>query len=168
MSIIYDALKKIEKSYSVTPKREDKKDSPDRSKTKIYLVYILVVCLGAVIANIFFSFFPKAGKVNKLNKASALTTLPPQEIKKQPNTTAPPEAKVEVNLPPAPTETKRQVELPLVLNGVFFSQNEGYALINNRIMKEGDTIEGAVVKHIGLEEVDVEFEGTIIKLYTNR
>jgi hypothetical protein len=51
-----------------------------------------------------------------------------------------------------------------VLNGVFFSQNEGCALINNHIVKKGDTVEGAVVKQIRLDEVELESDGAVITL----
>lgn len=54
-----------------------------------------------------------------------------------------------------------------MLNGVFFSENEGYALINNRIVKEGDALEGVTVKRIKLDEVELEAEdGSTIKLST--
>lgn len=162
MSIIYDALKKIEKSKSVTPENAPKKDASSRPKPKMYLLYILVVCLGWGIANLFFSFFTRPPQVGKPKKIAALPALP------QPVTTAPPEVKVKEEIKLPLPEVRRQSEFSLVLNGVFFSQDEGYALINNRIVKAGDIIDGAFIKHIGLEEVEVEFEGSIIKLYTNR
>jgi len=164
MSIIYDALKKIEKSNSLTPKTEDKKNASGGPKTKTYLLYILVVCLGAVIANIFLGFFAKPVKVAKVNKAVASPVLPP--VAPAAPKVLPPAAS---SLPIPAAEAKRQPEFPpLVLNGVFFSQAEGYALINNQIVKEGDTVDGAVVKRIRLEEVELEFEGSITKLSTNR
>lgn len=161
MSIIYDALKKIEKSNSVTPKAEDKLNAPSPSKkTKTYLLYILVVCLGAAIANIFFGFFTKPAKVNKVNKINKVVALPVLPPAMPPKELPPGIKKV-----PDAVEAKKQPELsPLVLNGVFFSQSQGYALINNRIVKEGDTVEGAVVKRIGLGEVELEFEGSVTKL----
>ena len=41
----------------------------------------------------------------------------------------------------------------LVLNGIFFSQEEGYALVNNHIVKVGDKVGGALVKRIDVNEV---------------
>jgi len=163
MSIIYDALKKVEKSNSVTPKTEDKKSvSSAGPKIKTYLLYILVVCLGAVIANMFLGVFTKPVKVVKVNKTAALPVLPPA-------VPAAPKVLPPVVLPSPPAEPQKQAEFPpLVLNGVFFSQAEGYALINNRIVKEGDTVDGALVKRIRLEEVELEFEGFVTKLSTNR
>ncbi|MDD5432878.1 MAG: hypothetical protein PHO70_07865 [Candidatus Omnitrophica bacterium] len=56
---------------------------------------------------------------------------------------------------------------PFILNGIFFSEDKGgYALVNNQIVKVGDTINGAVVKKITDELVELETEGSIIKLST--
>ena len=161
MSIIYDALKKVEKSNSVTPKVEGKKNTFSAGpKTKTYLLYILVVCLGAAIANMFLGVFAKPVKVVKANKAVALPIL---------HSAAPAKELQPVVPSSPPAEPRKQPEFPpLVLNGVFFSQAEGYALINNRIVKEGDTVDGALVKRIRLEEVELEFEGSVTKLSTNR
>ena len=56
----------------------------------------------------------------------------------------------------------------LVLNGVFFSKDTGYALLNNHVVKEGDFIEGAKVKRITLDGVVLEYSGREVKLYAGK
>ena len=71
-----------------------------------------------------------------------------------------------INAPAAtPGSQSRESRGPFVLNGTFFSENQGYALINNKIVKDGDTVDGAVVKRVGLDEVELEQDGKTVKLY---
>jgi len=54
-----------------------------------------------------------------------------------------------------------------VLNGVFFSKNEGYALINNKVVKQGDSVEGIKVRKVNLDDVELETStGVKFKLTT--
>ncbi len=157
MSIIYDALKKIEKS-NILRGGVDKKGKESKTRLKVYLLYFLVACSGLFIGNIFFNFLSAPKDI--------LTRLARPSVKE-----ALPQPRDEIPLETAPTASvgpaKKLREL-LVLNGIFSSQDEGYALINNQIVKEGDLIEGATVKRIGLNEVELEFQGSTIKLSTNQ
>ncbi len=157
MSIIYDALKKIEKS-NILRASVDKKGTESKNRLKIYLIYFLVACSGIFIGNIFFNFLsaPK-GIVTQPAGSSVKEALP------QPPEELPLEIAPTVSVDPA-----RKLRELLVLNGIFSSQDEGYALINNQIVKEGDLIEGAKVLRIGLNEVELEFQGSPIKLSTNQ
>lgn len=47
----------------------------------------------------------------------------------------------------------------LVLNGTFLSDGEEFAIINNQIVKTGDEIDGAAVKRIRANNVELEFDG---------
>ncbi|MFH1622418.1 MAG: type II secretion system protein N [Candidatus Omnitrophota bacterium] len=47
----------------------------------------------------------------------------------------------------------------LILNGVFASETGNYALINNRVVRVGDTILGVKVKEIYLEKVVLDASG---------
>ncbi len=150
MSIIYEALKKAEKTIGIAT--EIKKNTglmPSRPKTNPYLIFLLIACLTLYIANSIFNFIVNA---NKPAAPAVLIAALPQEALPAP---APePEIKKE-EPPPAP---------PLILNGIFYSQDGGYALINNRIVRVGDIIEGAIVKRINLDEVELEGAGKTIKL----
>jgi hypothetical protein len=167
MSIIYDALKKVETSQTGDSKREI--DKGFKPKLKIYLLYALMICLGLFIANIFYEWLiPKP----LLNTTDIVTGGQPMIDKKetvssysQPSTgttVLQTSASVETKI-----ETQKEGPSSFTLNGVFFSGNDGYALINNRVVKKGDKIDGATVVQILLDEVDLEFGGSIIKLFNS-
>jgi len=59
------------------------------------------------------------------------------------------------------------VSSALVLNGIFFSEGQGYALINNQIVKESDVIDGAKVLKITSDAVELDSSGTKITLTSN-
>ena len=143
MSIIYDALKKVETSLTGDSKTKIAKGV--KSKPKIYLLCALMICLGLFIANIFY------GWLSPKKEPYLAPTLPT--------------AALETSISVEPEmETQKETLPAFTLNGVFFSGGEGYALINNRIVKKGDKIERAGVVQISLDEVDLEFGGSIIKL----
>ncbi len=52
----------------------------------------------------------------------------------------------------------------LVLNGTFLSDGEEFAIINNQIVKAGDEIEGAAVKKISVNSVELEFSGRALRI----
>lgn len=148
MSIIYDALKKVETSQANDSKT--KIDKGVKSKPKIYLLYALMICMGLFMANIFYGWLSQKKPADKKEPYLA-PTLP----------TAALETSVSVE---AEMETQKDTLPVFTLNGVFFSGGEGYALINNRIVKKGDKIGRASVVQIFLDEVELELEGSIIKL----
>lgn len=178
MSIIYDALKKLEKSnpgnLGLEVKGQEKR-LKFQIKTYTYLLYLLVVCLGIFVGNIFFSFLsrPKTIAVGAKQKRDHPELA--KQVAPAPAPTPAPaatqgqeeEESLETEEPIAEAVNKEPAE-QLVLNGIFFSDEKGYALINNQIVKEGDVIGGSTVKRIGLDEVELEFEGSAIKLYTNK
>jgi len=163
MSIIYDALKKVETSQ--TGDSKTKTDKGFKPKPKIYLLYALMICLGLFIANIFYGrLLPKPS----LNTTDTVTGGRPLIDKKQTVSSSQPPTEPAALQTSTSVETKMETQKespPLfTLNGIFSSGNEGYALINNRIVKKGDKIDGATIVQIFLDEVDLEFDGSIIKL----
>ena len=155
MSIIYDALKKVE---GLNTGLNAGLDKGQKSKFKVYLIYALVACFGFFIANIFFGLF-------KLKTIQ--TQAPDTLVKNEPQTDT---VQVPVEALPSKASTspseaiKEDIQEGLVLNGVFFSEDQGYALINNRIVKEGDIIGGLTVQRIDLDSVELESAGSVIKL----
>lgn len=149
MSIIYDALKKVEVAIDKTPTVKVNKERKPRFKT--YLIYVSVICVGFFVAYIFFGLFTKPLKTS--------TTVTVKSPAPPPSSLLPPPA-------PPSTDIQKPAQPSLTLNGVFFSEDQGYALINNRIVKEGDLIDGVTVVRITLEEVDLNFQGQDIKLST--
>lgn len=168
MSIIYDALKKIERSQDqidssvkINPVRNTKLTNTKnkisngvnkggKPRLKIYPVYVLAACLGLFLTAISFNLLTRQ---SQQDPAPLETNIP----------------NLETNAPIAiPSEVEKESQAPLILNGVFFSEEQGYALINNQIVKEGDVVEGALVLRITLEEVELELNGSTIKLYASR
>jgi hypothetical protein len=158
MSIIYDALKKVEEANTAGAKPEAAKQKKHpKPKVKSYFLYALIVCLGFFIGNLVFGFLsgsaPKSLSIDKNQYAAKTGT----KVKPAP---------LSFIMPPA-AEVKKKQQGSWVLSGVFFSENEGYALINNQIAKEGDVIDGATVKRISLHGVELESAGSTVKLSSN-
>lgn len=173
MSIIHDALKKVEKSFQTTATLTTEQRKIKQPNFKIYLGFGLIVALGFFVANLIFSFLAKIPPDKSLAKLdlSSKNQLPASpkpdlsaKIETSKETAALPESAPPQTLDQKTGEIKKEPSPPLVLNGLFFSENEGYALINNRILKEGDEIEGAIVKRITLDAVELEAGGSVIKL----
>lgn len=175
MSIIYDALKKVEslnkKDLKYEASREDKHSKP---KIKTYLIYVLVVCVGLFIGNLSFALL---AYYSKRRATSQTKERPKPLVKEQAKQESPKEllvpAKSEQVLAnesksTLPVEVKNEPLPSLILNGIFFSEDEGYALINNEIVKVGDVVDGATVKRISVDEVELEFSGSQIKLSTRK
>ena len=157
MSIIYEALKKIQKSEQDT-QNTAAADKAKKSKYKVYLFYFLVICVGVFIGSIFFRFLGR-GKAPS-QKKSALPVI--QE--KIPAPVIEPADKPKQGKPSEVSEAETKPLGSLVVNGVFFSQDVEYALINNRIVKEGDEIDGAKVKSVTLYEVVLDYDGQEVRL----
>lgn len=181
MSIINDALKKVEKSFAygypaaagITPTGHKK------IRTNKYLIYALVFVFGLFLENTYFLFFfhPERTFINspasrQTPDKGLLLSSQQQQLPTNGLPETPPAAAAEASYPPVPdaNEIKETKEIELVLNGIFFSQDKSfYALINNKIVKEGDDIEGAIVRKIDSTDVELESAaGKLIKLSQGR
>jgi hypothetical protein len=159
MSIIHEALKKVEAANN--PQVKAKPAGKNRANLKIYLLYLIVAGLGFLSANLIFSFFAKplhkaypAAKQVIVNRANKPIELKPAT---QPPSPQPPSAAEEA-------ARENEAPPPLTLTGVFFSGEQGYALINNVIVKKGDKIAGATVVGITSEGVELKTSDSGIKL----
>jgi len=154
LSIIYDALKKLDKNKggNIAPRANENTPKPTtgpKKSNKQVLVVILVILTAVFSFKIAANLFPKP----KVQPAAILTAVTS-------HTPIPPFSSADSNEePPASLN-----EPKLILSGSYFQGDEGYALINNRIVKVGDIIQGARVKEISLEKVALEFDGRIISL----
>lgn len=159
MSIIYEALKKIEKTVNKAPLPQGKsgtekisiaKHSPPLPAYIVIILAILAIMFGAgLVAHLL--LIPKIKGPKK-----TLTQEPIQQA----------DAPSPANSPKPIEEEKPKTAPPLALtlNGVYLQRDQPYALINNRIVKAGDNIHGAIVKEIRLEKVTLESEGKVITL----
>lgn len=173
MSIIYEALKKVEQSnIEVSKPQYAVGKSQTKHKFKTYLLYILVVCVALFAVNIFFTFLTQPRIASKVDiKSPAVTPIVKEQAKQeQPKAAIPIQQNYVQPSAEHPASTTSPVKVTssgmLVLNGIFFSQDEGYALVNNHIVKVGDTVDGALVKRIGVAEVELEADGSTVKLTT--
>ena len=162
MSIIYDALKKAQKAFNFNPKVTLETKPKDRKgRYALYILYVLVVCIGLVVGNAIFGFLPHAEKPSSKHAKSI-----------QPQTSPPPTPVIVTLYETTPAEginITKKTQVSLLLNGVFSSEEEGYALINNRVVKEGDEIEGLSVKRVNLDNVELAAkDGSVIKLSINQ
>lgn len=157
MSIIYEALKKTQNSIN-THLKPGPASRPGRQKLIPGIILILsAIFLAVCLAK--FIFRKPSSAVQVILPEPVLEPAKPLPLPKEPSP---------LPLPPPPpvVETKPPEQIPpaLVLNGVFYSQDQAYALINNQIVREGDVLDGAVVRRISLEAVEIERDGLTIRL----
>ena len=127
---------------------------------KIYLLllYMLVAIIGFFAAKTFFDFITRAQTEDNVRE-KALESILPQLPEQPPALTELPEANAtEI------TEIKKPQPPTLVLNGIVFSPDSSYALINNKIVKEGDKIEGVIVVRITQDGVELKDQDAPFKL----
>lgn len=205
MSIIYDALKKVETKVDATNKNtsdlKTKKSQGPKRKFITWRFYVLAICLGFMAAYFFFNYFAPQEKLFLIKDTLLAKFLPKKaelpaksktriEIKQKieaqnivPQQPSPPGESASITasttqIKPANVsaedkfsmfsdQSKQQRPLSLNLNGVFISGEEVYALINNRVLRVGDVIEGATVKRITQDTVELEYADSIITLYTH-
>ncbi len=144
MSIIYEALKKTQEQRE--PIREMaapvKKISAKRTKTRIFFY-------GMMIALIFLANYPAFKKNHHPVKTIAKLTPPTAPV-----------------TPPAVTSPP-VIQQPIVLNGIFISNQKQTALIDNQFYTLGDTIQG--MKIISIETKSVKLQnanGSILELHS--
>ncbi len=160
MSIINEALKKTEEHLQ----KNAAKDSPLPQKpsgSKPFLLYILILLAGLLLGNFIFTLLKNKTQIHKIQTIqtpheSALPVI---------QATNPPSLPI---LPSQPAEEKKPAEVNFVLNGIFFSDNDGYALVNNQIIRENDYVDGAKVDLITADSVELNNAGQTITLTTRR
>ena len=174
MSIIYDALKKVEKNVEAPSNLNAavRPEGKNRFSLKTGFLFVLVAFIGLFAANFLFDFFAKQAHRTPKTYPQPAAALPVRKIEAAAQTTVsvPASASPRVATPePAPLSDKEQLQAEspsLTLNGVFFSDDGGYALINNQIVKEGDAVEGLKVVRITAAGVELDKNGSVIKLST--
>ncbi|TRZ95095.1 hypothetical protein D4R78_04390 [bacterium] len=172
MSIIYEALRKVSAAQGSQPQAKPKSAIFKKNRFKSYLFYVLVICFGFFFANIFFNVLVDRSVPNP--KAKILIQQPNREkivlpVSQSPaplssigSEQAPAVLKDDARVPLLESKSLQQEDL--VLSGVFFSEEEGFALINNQIVKVGDLVSGATVKQIGFDGVELTVGDRVIKL----
>lgn len=153
MSIIYDALKRVEKTVDKSVPVAETAKAKSTNKTRPILLFIFVIVLGLFAGNMLFSLLTRP-KAKPMPSLASPAVTPVNKI----------DIPIQTEKPAPPLERIRTTEPNLILSGVYFQGKLGYALINNKILKTEDTILGARVESISLEKVILEFEGRKITL----
>jgi len=158
-----EPLKKQEAQIPENPAHQ-KTPADTRPAHNPILLYILVLLAGLFLGNIIFNILNKKARPQETPKK----TIPAGQLAVIPHVSGvtPAEPPKEESKTPEPDlESEKR---NFVLNGIFFSANSRYALINNRIVKENDSVSGAKVRKITPNSVELELEGKITTLTTNR
>jgi hypothetical protein len=144
VSIIYNALQKTQKTLSQQP------NLPRERKWIDFLLFLIIAILTFVV---FFAYYPKIQ--NYFHKPAVVK-------KKVVAVVAPPVAPAPKPLVP----TEMDYHGKLVLNGIFLSQTEKMALINNKPMHVGDVVEGKKIIDIDYNKVKLQDQSNILILRT--
>ena len=150
MSLIYDALKKAQVNLYKNKKEDallnDRKDKSFINLKAVFIV-ILVLSLGIFLAQIF---------IIKIKGSKLILNIP---AKKTPFTKQP------VIFNTVAKNAQPDAATALVLKGIISDVNESLAIINDVILKKGESILGAVVTGIYPGRVDIVRENRKFSLY---
>ncbi|RKY29442.1 MAG: hypothetical protein DRP74_08805 [Candidatus Omnitrophota bacterium] len=139
MSIIYDALKRLEdKSKKHAGLEADRPEGGKSKLSKVVFAVLFLIALSSVSL-----------LVIKIYKMPARHT---------------PLASETLRIPNEKISSPRKEASGLSLNGIFFSDGEYLALINDRMVKVGDYIGKAQVVKIEPDGVEVKFKDSTLRL----
>ena len=126
-------------------------------KLKTYAIYTVVFCVGLIVAKLGFDLLSPSPKQRLAQAVSPIVSNVASQQKITPSAPSTPRAKVIQDTLPASN---------FVLNGIFFSGGSTYALVNNKIVQPGDSIDGAQVLSISAETVELKLGDSTITLRT--
>jgi hypothetical protein len=156
MSIIYDALRKVEGKVQ----DEEVIAVGQHSGREISFVRVGLICVAVLIAGYLLAQFMFSSNAIKEYILQGVSI--PGAMKGKPRAPVEKKQQEQAALPPA--AVKGAQKMTYVLNGLFSADNASYALINNSIVQAGDTIEGAKVVRITADNVELEVDGRTITL----
>ncbi|MEK6564614.1 MAG: hypothetical protein AABZ65_06270 [Candidatus Omnitrophota bacterium] len=166
MSIIYEALKKTQNSSKsmpagIIPDTSQKQGLKKAGKFPYMPVLGIIISLGLVF---FISVRPRLGKSQKIAE-SLIIRQPENSLTRSVRLSPLQSEKDQIPSPPFSSQDvlgevkKPQRRQPdFVVNGIVISPEGNIALVNDQIIKAGDTIEGAKVERIEDSSV-VLFDG---------
>jgi hypothetical protein len=156
MSIINEALKKTENS--ILQNETKKNASPIKTNApKSFLLYSLILLLDIFLSSFIFSLLSHKTKIAQTPQKIIPVTPPPA-----------PALPIVPAQPILPLEEPKVVQEVFVLNGIFFSHNDSYALINNQIVRENVMVDGARVLKITENTVELDNQGKPLTLTSGR
>jgi type II secretory pathway component PulC len=160
MSIINEALKKTEESIQKNSVKE-KNGQDNKTAINPFVIYLLIFITGLFLITFIFA---AVNRKAEQPPSAADKPLKAAQISDKKTETLPLSQPEPAAMPEEPVKPKKK----FILSGIFFSDNDGYALVNNQIIRENDSIEGAKVKKITANSVELNNEGEIITLSNSR
>jgi|GEM_PF-4852853 len=162
MSIIYDALKRIEKKAKDTEYSSEnaKRDTRKSRRIGYILLILLVLCLVALFVDKSSTkrYFVERSPTDKHPMFPKVSRIAMTGEEKTP-------AKVMPLSEPESKPPSADKKLPLFyLSGIFFSDGEYLALINDQLVQADDFIEGAQVQKIDSDGVEIKFGESSFRL----
>ena len=126
-------------------------------KIKFILLYIVFAGLGFYAAKTLFDYIAETQSIDEIGLKPRFVPAPA------------PAARPAADLPKkqSPEEIKKSPRPVLVLNGIVLSPGLNYALINNKIVKEGEKIEGVTVVRITKDSVELKDGDASFKISSN-
>lgn len=168
MSIINEALKKTGQ-YLLENEAKNNPPVKTASSPKPFLIYILILLAGILLSKFIFGLLTQKSEKQILTPEKIQGGILAPDTQNHQVKTAQP-----VATPDLPADQSKPLEnnptpaLNFVLNGIFYSDNDGYALINNQIVRENDSVDGAIVTRITENTVELDRDGKFISLSTRR
>lgn len=156
MSIINDAIKKARRESDIKNQPIIAKDIGGLSEKKVPLAlppssetrWMTAVVVSLVIVASLFGSLALYKHIAKSNVPYRVTTTPMAQPQKRPS--LPPRA-YHKTVPSASSE-----EGILKLNGIVYGPEDKWAIINNRIVREGNSLPGGKLTHIAKDFVKIK------------
>jgi hypothetical protein len=164
MSIINDALKKTAESIQQNTNSQLTENAKPAGKKKNFLLYALIIAAGLFLGNLTLNMLAHRSKPGRVTPKPQEVNIAAPEIKaplEKIEQTAQTNNTVSTVAAPEPID-----KADFQLSGIFFSDEEKYALLNNQILKEGEMIRGTTVKTITTNSVELEKQGQTLILST--
>mgnify|MGYP001558366866 CR=1 FL=1 len=187
MSIINEALKKAVREKTTVFSPQDKqtmlRNIEVELQTKknrlnwgpIFILLVLVLITGPIVAPIFSTPFKDAARPNSLPTHPVAQNVPSQPVSEYaslPSQTSASTRKAQFAIeenpvfgtPPAALIPKRP---ELNLSGIVYSPEDSYCILNNKIVKVGDTVQGAKLVAVSRNEAKLDYQGQEMLLSVN-
>ena len=145
----------------------------ERKKTKmnwgpIFVLLVLFLITGPIIAPIFSSPFKGGGLFGNraaVETASALKTDPEAQLASLPASANSENRKAQFGMEEASVfqamaQQSRMIQTPyLKLSGIVYSSNASYCIINDKIVKIGEDVQGAKLTQVTPKEAILDYAG---------
>jgi hypothetical protein len=163
MSIINDALKKAAQNPEAEPQKTAQEATPmfrpELLKTRkaranwrpFFLMGILIAVLTPLVAPLFSNPYKTDSSVNEISTGSPLKSVG-NKISRQFAVEEAPLFRMTPNFS---------------LNGLVYSTTDSYCLINGKVMRVGDSVEGAMLSQVTPYEAVLDYRGEKIILTAN-